>query len=109
MIASRSPPVDYINKLPPKVVVCTTTLNLQVLATAAYQTITCGGIAKNNSTPASSKVVYEVYPPKNMKGGFAYSLKTLMTKPSVVAGTSPIAQQNWIDSILRLWWLDGAL
>ncbi len=62
-----SPPPGYIKKSALKVVDDVKAPNLQVLAAAAYRTITCGGVAKMNSTPASSRVVYELYPPKKKK------------------------------------------
>jgi hypothetical protein len=67
ILAVRSscvPLAGYIIKPASKVVDKVNAPNLLVLS-AAYRTITCGGIAKNNSTPVSTKVVYEIYPPKH--------------------------------------------
>jgi hypothetical protein len=61
-----SPPSGYITKMAPKVLDSVKALNLQVLATAAYRFLKCGGVAKKK---AKSKVcaVYELYPPNDVK------------------------------------------
>jgi len=63
--------------------------NLHVLAVAAYRLLKCGGIAKSSQKIQGSCGV-RTYPPHNVKkwtGGFVSSLKKLMIRPSLNAGS----------------------